>query len=157
MPILAKFWGGVGKVFWENKWETTPLLENRFSLVSLGSFAYPDKSLDSFTGTIKYFCCKIKTRVVLLQAGTTTEILLLVRSGHATDYIRLKPNYPTKKSAKFYLVSHKSDESNEIWWDKNLICNYNEPESVFQTEKSDKDSLTTQNWSSYICWKALFL
>lgn len=58
---------------------------------------------------------QIKTKIVLLQAGTPTKILLFVRSGHATDSIRLKPNYSTEKSTKFfYLVSLKSDESNEI-------------------------------------------
>lgn len=74
----------------------------------------PSKSFDSFTGPIKYISCKIKTRIVLLQAGTTTKKPLLVRYGHAIDSIRLKPNYTTKKSTKFfYLVILKSDESNE--------------------------------------------
>lgn len=56
-----------------------------------------------------------KTRAVLLQAGTATKILLLVRSGHATDTERLKASYSAEKSAKFfYLVRLKSDERNEM-------------------------------------------
>lgn len=70
--------------------------------------------------------------------------------------IRLKPNYTTKKSTKFfYLVILKSDESNETWWDENFIYNYNEPESLFQTETSDKGSLRTQDRPSHICCRAL--